>query len=233
MDGFAFQVEVVRTARKKSVSIQLDGKLVRCRVPHRLSDRRVRQLIEEKTPWIERKLQQLAERPKQAARQFVTGELVTYLGQDCRLQIAEGTPQFAVLKGNCLMVTADTEENLEEDRQATLKAILQNWYQQQADAHLRARTQALASAIGVQPASIRVKPYKARWGSCSIAREISYNWKLIFAPPHIIDYVVIHELCHILEHNHSAAFWAHVARYVPQWKDCRKWLRTHGHTLDL
>ena len=89
----------------------------------------------------------------------------------------------------------------------------------------------LSKVIGVSPKSVSIKNYKSRWGSCSSNGELTYNWRIILAPHRIVDYVVVHELCHLLEHNHSPKYWKHVEHYVPNWREHRDWLRKHTTEL--
>jgi predicted metal-dependent hydrolase len=95
------------------------------------------------------------------------------------------------------------------------------------------KTKRFAKVIGVNPNSITVKDYKSRWGSCSVQGDISYNWRIILAPHSIVDYVVVHELCHMLEHNHSSKYWKHVERYMPNWRECKDWLKQNQLAKDL
>ncbi len=218
LEGFAFPVKVIRTARKKSVGIYLDGGLVTVRAPMFLSERRVRALLVKQTPWIEKK------RNEQSARippkKYVDGEVFAYLGRNYRLRVTNGDTPCLRLKGGCLVATIRATDTPE-----TIRCLLHDWYHGHAHRHLVAKTERLAKRVGVTPQSVSVKNYKSRWGSCSVNGDITYNWHLILAPHRIIDYVVIHELCHILEHNHSPRYWAHVARLVPAWKECRNWLK--------
>ena len=80
---------------------------------------------------------------------------------------------------------------------------------------------------------MKVREYKARWGSCSINGDISFNWRLIMAPPYIIEYVIIHELMHIKEHNHSSRFWDLVKSQYPNIKEAKQWLIYNAHTLNI
>lgn len=88
-----------------------------------------------------------------------------------------------------------------------------------------------AQLYGVTYRKISVKNMRARWGSCSVQGNLNFNWRLLLAPEGIMRYVVVHEICHLRELNHSARFWTLVAQTIPEYKLCRKWLRQHGHTL--
>lgn len=80
---------------------------------------------------------------------------------------------------------------------------------------------------------VTIRDQKTRWGSCSSKGTLSFNWKLYLAPPQCLDYVVVHELCHLVEMNHSPAFWSLVESIMPDYRTWKKWLRENGHTLDL
>ena len=81
--------------------------------------------------------------------------------------------------------------------------------------------------------SITVRDQRSRWGSCSSRGTLSFNYRLIFAPPAVLDYVVVHELCHLTHMNHSKDFWNMVSSVMPEYKEYRKWLRDHGHELTV
>ena len=95
----------------------------------------------------------------------------------------------------------------------------------------RARAAHFAPALGVSFGRVRVKDQRTRWGSCSPAGDLNFNWRLTLAPPEVLDYVVIHELAHRLEMNHSRRFWRHVERLCPEHRDRRRWLRRNGAGL--
>lgn len=222
MEGFAFQVEVVRTDRKRSVSIHLEGDLVKIRVPRSLSDNRVRDLVSKRTAWIKRKLKEQSENPASRAKEYVSGEAFPYLGKNYRLKVVRGDSPSVKLKSGYLVVTileTDTEQ------QKIIRSLLEDWYRSHAELRLIEKTERLARIVGVNPKSVSVRAYKSRWGACSVTGDVTYNWRIILAPHRIVDYVVIHELCHLLEHNHSPRYWKHVQRHTPDWKDCRDWLK--------
>ncbi len=230
MDGFPFQVEVVRTDRKRSASIRLLGDLVKVSVPMTLSDSRIRDLVTKRTPWIKNKLREQSDRPTIPPREYVSGETVTYLGKNYRLKVLIGDQPSIKLKRGYVEATVNKTEI---DPKNTIRSLLERWYRSHAEKRLGEKTVRLASVIGVNPASVTVKNYKSRWGSCSTKGDISYNWRIILAPHSIVDYVVVHELCHMLEHNHSSKYWKHVERHVPNWRECREWLKHNELAKDL
>ena len=111
--------------------------------------------------------------------------------------------------------------------------ILEKRYRNAARMQFERRAAYYHQFTGGQYTSITVRDQKTRWGSCSSSGTLSFNYRLIFAPPVILDYVVVHELCHLTHMNHSKDFWDMVERIMPEHKRCRKWLRDHGQELSL
>lgn len=99
------------------------------------------------------------------------------------------------------------------------------------EAHFHARATLFAAQLGVTFGKVRVKGQKTLWGSCAPSGDLNFNWRLTLAPPEVLDYVVIHELAHRLEMNHSRRFWAHVERLCPRFKEHRRWLRKNSELL--
>lgn len=108
---------------------------------------------------------------------------------------------------------------------------LYDWLTNQAQAELEARSAHHATRLGVSVRQVRLRSQSSRWGSCSSTGTINYNWRLILAPPHVLDYVAAHEVAHLLEMNHSEAFWAVVRRTLPDMERGRAWLKAHGGEL--
>ena len=222
MEGFDFEVIVKRTDRRKSVSISLDGDIVKVTVPKSLSDNRIKELISKRTSWIKTKLNEQALRQPPKPKEYISGETFPYLGKNYRLKVIEGVVPSIKMVGGYLVATLLSAE---KNRQDTVKYLLENWYLANADKRLKEKTERLSKIVGVTPKSISMKNYKSRWGSCASNGELTYNWRIILTPHRIVDYVVVHELCHLLEHNHSPRYWRHVEHHVPDWKDCRDWLK--------
>ena len=116
---------------------------------------------------------------------------------------------------------------------AAVRSRLIRWYKSQAKSVFAARVRALAPEAGVLYGPVRVSDAATRWGSCGKHDSINLNWRLLLAPPEILDYVVVHELCHIGRRDHSPAFWARVQRLMPDWKSRRAWLSAHRFELEL
>ncbi len=113
------------------------------------------------------------------------------------------------------------------------RAGLEKRYRQAAKEYIPRRADYYAQLIGVSYERIRIAEQKTRWGSCSSRGTLSFNWKLMLAPPKVLDYVVVHELCHLKEMNHSPRFWKLVEEMIPNYKEYRKWLKENGNTLQL
>ena len=118
-------------------------------------------------------------------------------------------------------------------RPDTLKSCLSNWYKRQARAHFQERVAHFAAHVGVMPARITVRGQRTRWGSCSAQGTISLNWRLMQVPSTLVDYVVVHEVCHLRHLNHSSDFWQTVAEIVPDWSERRARLRALQSCLAL
>ena len=106
-------------------------------------------------------------------------------------------------------------------------------YRQAAKEYFPKRADFYGQILGVRYNKIRIAEQKTRWGSCSQSGTLSFNWKLMLAPPKVLDYVVVHELCHLKEMNHSPRFWKLVEEIIPDYKEYRKWLKENGNTLQL
>jgi len=119
------------------------------------------------------------------------------------------------------------------DSDAQVRAALRSALSARALLRIRQRIEHYAPLLGVQPGRVTVRDQKSRWGSCSSKHNLNFNWKLIMAPPQALDYVVVHELCHLKIFNHSPRFWALVGSCMPDYEVWKKWLKVHGADLFL
>ena len=224
-----FQVDVKRTNRRKTATVKIEQGVVQVVVPKTLSQQEIDDLIANKSNWIRQKLILQQSVPVSTPKQFVSGESFTYLGRNYRLKVLTGDLQPVKLKQGYLQVTVPVEQKSD---QALIRKLLQDWYLDRASEKLEQKTVKYAQQIGVQPSKIRVREYKSRWGSCSVRGEVSYNWRIIISPNPVVDYVVVHELCHLIHHNHSKQYWNQVRSIVPDYQSKRDWLKTNAGLLD-
>ena len=229
IQGDGFSVNVIKSKRRKTMALKVSRTDVSIHIPATLPIAMVKTFIEQKTSWIQQKLQQQSQR-QLPERQFTDNELFFFLGESYSLRL---------IQKNTTPLVAKTQQYIEfcgrlnRLSKKSIRNSLILWYKQQAEQFLNSRTTWFANKIGLTPKSITVKTYKARWGSCTNKAEIQYNWKLIQAPPDIIDYVIIHELCHIQHHNHSPTFWQLVEKHYPDFKLARTWLKNNGHKFEI
>ena len=226
--NFDFPIEIIRTERSKSASIEIEDDTVKVTVPKNLSDQRIEELIKNRTVWIRQKLKIQTETIRLKDKEYVNGETFSYLGRNYRLKcLSEGSGEAKLTNGYLTVWLAKDASG------GCVRQSLQQWYQARALEKLKEKTKRYSAILGVSPQSVGVKEYKARWGSCSSSGDVTYNWRIIMAPHHIVDYIVVHELCHLLEHNHGPKYWKHVQNVVPNYKECREWLKVNGEGLRI
>lgn len=223
-------VEVVRTNRLRTATIKVVGSKVVISVPKLLSDARIKDLLIKKSAWIKKKLIDHAQIPMPKAKEFVNGESFQYLGKNYRLKVIQGAEAGVKLNRGYIEVT--TKKSVKAADKMIREQLI-NWYMDLAIVRFKEKTFKYAKQLGVIPKSIAVRDYKSRWGSCSVKGDISFNWRVILAPQQIVDYVVVHELCHMIEHNHSPNYWRLVNKVMPNHQECRNWLKTYGTYLKI
>jgi predicted metal-dependent hydrolase len=186
-------------------------------------------LLESKVRWISRNLARFSHLPPlPVKKEFGSGDTVPYLGQDLELVKRENHDGVGgvFLEGNTLSISPGLF------KQGTLELALEQWYRAEAARLMNERADKLSSQMGTSYKRIVIRGQKTRWGSCSRKKNLSFNWKLMMAPEPVIHYVIIHELAHLKEMNHSKRFWELVAQYCPEWRGHKKWLKQHEANLN-
>lgn len=219
---------VIRS-RRRTLSIEVGHDGVKARAPLRMSKHSIVDFVVSKQHWIERNLAQLPE-PKPAF-DFKHGVQIYYRGTPTPVSIIEGLRRPVFYLDNEISVPV-LKTHLAIEISAKRKLI--TWLKQQALQHLEVKTQLFAVQMNVpanKTLAIKVRDYKRRWGSCDHLGQLSFNWRIILAPEEVLEYVVVHELAHCHEFNHSRRFWQIVERQQPDWKQRQQWLHTHGARL--
>lgn len=233
MKNLGFQYRIVRTNRQRTASISVKEDAVQVTVPNTLAKEKIQQIVSKKTRWIKEKLDYYRQtRIQSKPKEYVSGEAFPYLGRNYRLKILSGKLARIKLKEGRLVVHIPKEFSREE-KAAAVKELLTEWYQERALAKLKEKAGKLAVKIGVVPKSIEIKTYKSRWGSCTKKREVFFNWHVVMAPNRIVDYVVAHELVHLIHHDHGKAYWKKLKSIFPDYLECKEWLKANGRSLEL
>jgi hypothetical protein len=215
--------ELVRT-RRKTIAITIDsrGRVV-VRAPLRLESQRIERFLSEKNEWIAQHQDRILARGSSAARSYTLGEQFLFLGQTLRLVVAH----------NGVMCRVNDELHIPSHIAASPRERMKKWYAREAEIYVSQRVAYYAPLMQTSVAKVRVNNARRQWGSCSRAKAVSFSWRLIMAPPTIVDYVVVHELAHTQVHNHSIRFWQVVKQIYPEYLIARKWLAENGWRLDL
>ena len=237
IDGESIPYTLQRSKRRKrTVQLQSSPETgFRLLVPHTMSVGDIEEFLLEHSGWIANNRPD----PDQATPEprWVDGGTVMFRGQDVALKVLEhasnetdnGPPPSVVksLTGDEVSVNIPPGMD-EDDKSRFIRQLLLNWYRQEAGDHFRTRVTVYANVMGVKPRHIKLSNARKRWGSCSEKRSINLNWRLIMLDDRVIDYVIVHELAHIVELNHSARFWRVVEGVVPDYREMRRQLMTYS-----
>jgi len=213
--------KLIRSKRKSlALSVDDEARLV-VRAPLKLPQRDIEAFIERKALWITRRQKQVAE---DAARfrefSLKEGESILLYGE-----------VHVIKRSNISKISV--EENLILMPQSTTLEGFTKWMRSKAKKLIRGRVAYYAELMGANYAAVRVTSAKRRWGSCGAKNTLNFSWRLVMCPRWVIDYVVVHELCHIAFKNHSPEFWQYVARHMPNYKEARSWLRKNQKLMDV
>jgi len=246
--SFAFRgmdILLVRKPYRRSISmsLQVSGR-VRVTCPKSISDSRLVDFLEKHVDWLESNLRKYNElRALHPAKTYRTGDVFLFMGRELKLHLMPGGSKGdAEIVGDRLVVYVPMRltQNSNQDTassnpeiQNLVRDLVSAFYQKQGRKLLGERLKFFSSVMTLHPSSVSYRSQKTRWGSCSSRGKISLNWRLIFAPLEVIDYVVIHELSHLRHYNHSASFWNLVATQSAGYDRHKKWLRDHQYDADF
>ena len=226
----SLEIQIKRTNRKRTISLQVkDNKLI-INAPRTVSRKNLDEVIQRKQKWIKQRAILNFEEQNLRNRKFIDNETFYFRGNEYRLSLIWGGKEEVKIVDGLLLVTFKDDRSIDSKN---VKSLIEDWYVRESTKILNTRTYEFAKKMKVRPTEITVKNYVSKWGSCTAKNKISYNWRIIMAPDCIVDYLIIHELCHIIEHNHSKNFWNYVGTYCEDFQKKRKWLRENGHMLVL
>ena len=213
-------VEVVRSRKRtKTVSLRIKGGKVIINCPQFISDSFLVNIIKKKSSWIEKKKKELEKRKEISV---ANGNYFLFFGKKYKIIISDSDFSDVKLEQNKIKIFCSKNE---------AKKVLTMWLKVQANKYLKSRLKFISRKIKINFKSVCIRQYKSRWGSCNSKAEILLNWKLIMLPKNIIDYVLIHELSHILEPNHSKNFWSLVKSFDTKYNFKKVWLKNYGSQI--
>jgi predicted metal-dependent hydrolase len=220
-------------ASRKTLAISVAPDLsVRVTAPAETALDAIEAKVRQRAPWIVRQQRELEQYlPATPPRQYVNGETHRYLGRQYRLKVIQNQPDVVKLTRGWLYVyIADTHDT------AHVKQLVDAWYHTQAERVFHERLAAMLPRFQhldlCQP-NLTIKPLQARWGSCTGSGTITLNVRLMQVPKQYIDYVIVHELCHLIEHNHSKRFYQLLDRMMPDWRESRQKLNEVDCSISL
>jgi predicted metal-dependent hydrolase len=220
------QIDQIIRSKRRTIALIIDreGKLI-VRAPLRATQKQIRDLVGLKEEWIKSK-QKLVNttyalvKPKK----YVNGEAFLYLGNYYRLEIIP-EPDHPIRLSD--------QFYLSRERLPQAEQVFKSWYTAQAKRVISERVQWYAARYRFKVNQIRITNAQTRWGSCSPNGNLNFSWRLVMAPMQVIDYVVVHELVHLHEKNHSRRFWERVRIILPDYRKQVQWLKTYGYSLRI
>jgi predicted metal-dependent hydrolase len=216
---------IIRSDRRSiALEIQSDGNLV-IRAPRHVSHSFIQKLLRKKQQWIIEKQQILRERQSKATpKQYVQGEEFYYLGKSYKLDIKDSF-SVPIDFNSGFRISARYKDNIKE--------LIKQWYRQQAKKIIPQCVKQIADSHSFEFTNIKITSAEKRWGSCTGKKTLNFSWRIIMLPPDIIEYIVLHELAHLKELNHSKNFWLEVKQMLPDYKKRKKWLRDNSYKFRL
>lgn len=220
------EIKIIRSKRRTlSIFIERDGS-VSARVPESLSEDALFQVLKSKEYQIHRNLaewEQLNER--RIEREYVNGQSFLYLGRNYRLSIVDQTEYKLVLRNGRFL--------LARNRQTRAKELFVEFYKDKLAGKIKPILERYEGQIGVKPNDVKVIELQHRWASCSPKGNLHFHWKCAMAPIDVLNYIVVHELVHLIHPNHTSAFWNEVDKIIPNYERQVQWLKLNGAGMEL
>ncbi len=229
--GKDISYELIRSTRRTAdIVIEPDGRVV-VRAPETIPAERIEDIIESKRLWIYKNLAEWRDlNATRVIREYRNGEGFLYLGRSYRLLLVADQDEPLLLKGGRFCLRRDLVDRGEIP---AAKAAFRDYFVSRGFERISQRVAYFAPKVGVVPDNLDVRELGHRWASCSPNGNLAFHWKCMMAPPRIIDYIAVHELCHFHHLDHSEAFWNEVDKVMPDYLERKEWLRKNGAAMDL
>jgi len=218
-------VEKIIRSRRRTIALVItpDGHLI-VRAPLKAPAALINEFVQEKSGWIKKKIGEIQQRPPATVHTYEEGDIFFFLGRAYPLQIVD-SPDAGIERTDRLCISATVLPDIRNQ--------LTCWYRREARTEIHARCMWFSMMTGYTPRSIRITDARQRWGSCTSAGGLNFSWRLVQAPLEIVDYVILHELVHLKQPDHSKKFWARVKEIMPDYERRREWLRENERLLRI
>jgi predicted metal-dependent hydrolase len=223
--------QIVRSRRATAdIVIERDGRVL-VRAPESIPDERIEDIVEAKRYWIYKNLAEWRDlNATRVLREYRNGEGFLYLGRSYRLLLVADQEEPLLLKNGRFCLRRDL---VDTGAIEAAKAAFRDYYIARGSERIKQRVNYYAPKVGVTPRDVNVRELSNRWASCSPSGNLAFHWKCMMAPQTIIDYIVVHELCHFHHLDHTDAFWNEVDKVLPNYGERKEWLRRNGAGLDV
>lgn len=227
--NIAFSV-VFKNRKTMEIAVEPPN-IVTVTAPIGTDEHRILEKVQSKGSWIIQKLYSFKHMNyKPINREFVNGESFMYLGRNYCLQIevdpSVKKPEVKLYRGKFSVKARSNDEEI-------IKSSMEEWYRERAKELVEQRIKYYQRFFNIVPSSVRIKEQKKRWGSCTSKNELLFNWRCIMAKSNALDYIVVHEMCHMYHKDHSKGFWDLVASVLPDYEIRKEWLKNYGVRMDL
>jgi len=209
------QYNIIKKNIKHLTIKVISESLVEIHAPNNISDKKIQTIIDKKKLWIYKTITKLPKNKKDI-KEYISGEAFWYLGKRYRLDVTKTNHKGLKFKYNKFILNINNKVNAKE--------LFEKFYKEKAKEKLIPRVYFYANKMGISINDVKIRNMKKRWGSCTSNNDIILNYHLIKAPWRVIDYVIIHELAHTIEFNHSKKFWQIIKIQIPDYKKAQEWL---------
>jgi len=235
MANLPFSYTIRRSARVKRMRIVVTKDKIEVVAPPKVAEKHLHQFVSDKRQWILEASEKVASKNQQAAfpipATFTENVAIPYQGQQYPLAVVATKNKRVKISFTETLIAHIPDALPKEAHSQAIKLALVVFLKQQTKLRVEQFVHIHAAKKQLIPRSVIIKTQKSRWGSCGIHNDININWLLMMAPPEVLEYVVVHELCHLKERNHSARFWALVGEHLPKYQTRRQWLKQQGAEL--
>jgi predicted metal-dependent hydrolase len=223
---------LIQSKRRKTFEVIVDKELITIRAPFDKSIREIEQILNDKIKWISQKQKELQnEKPEIVKPSFDNNSTLPYIGKNCNVKVIlniERSKEKIKFSDGVFIVYFEKENEIRSDR---IRCLYNDWLVSQANQIFKEKVSRFSKIMEVNPNKISIKNLKNRWGSVTKNKTINLNVNLMKAPEDIIDYIIIHELCHLKIKGHSYQFWEYLKQFVPDYGQKIEWLGRNTDSL--